>query len=364
MAYTTEERRLLWLSVAELSAGRVRRLVEALGSAEALWQAFPEHGHKLFEAASHRALSQLRDEARLDEFCSRIDKCGATVLFLHSDDYPALLRQVDEPPYWLYCKGDLQALTRPCVAVVGTREPTLYGRSMAREMGLGLAEAGVCVVSGLARGVDACAHRGALDARGRTVAVLGNGVERPYPVENARLYEDILRGGGLLLSEYAPGSEPKGYHFPYRNRIISGLSQAVVFVEGRIRSGGMHTVSAALEQGREVFAMPGRANTLMSEGPHQIIREGARMVTCARDVLEDLGLQEITVRRAESGPPPGLTAPQAEILTALAREPMTMDELQPYVSLPAATLQTELGLMEISGFVKRGAGNRYARSNA
>ncbi len=363
MTYTQEERCLLWLSAAEISAGKLQRLIERFGGAAGIWDAFPTEGEKLFEPGCHAVLSKLRTPAQMDDFCARIEKLGATVLFLHSTAYPDLLRQIDDPPYCLYAKGDIGALALPCIAVVGTREPDTYGREMSHRIASELAEVGLCVVSGMAKGIDACAHRGALDAGGRTVAFLGSGVDQPYPAENTRLYHDILDSGSLLLSEYPMGAAPMSYHFPYRNRLISGLCYAIVFVQGLIRSGGMHTVSAALAQGREVFAVPGRVGTMMCEGPHQIIREGARMVTCGEDVLEDLGLLELL--KPKKGPkrePPNLTSEQARILNALKREPMTMDELQPCVGLPQATLQTELGMMEIQGLIRREAGNRFTRA--
>ena len=364
MGFTAEEKCLLWLSSAEIGAGRVKRLLDALGTAEAIWRAFPERGHELFEASGHDALSRLRDSDRLDDFCACIDKSNLSVLFLQSEAYPPLLREIDEPPYCLYCKGNLAALRRPSIAIVGTRAPSTYGRTMAHAFGRDLARAGICVVSGLARGIDACAHQGALDGEGPTVAVLGNGVDQPYPAENTRLYRQILQDGGLLISEYPLGAQPISYHFPYRNRIISGLSHAIVFVEGRIRSGGMLTVNTALDQGREVFAVPGRADSMMSEGPLHIMREGSRPVTCAADVLEDLGLAELAAAQTEDSPPLDLTSGQASIYGALQREPMTMDELQPLIKLPLATLQTELGMLEIRGLIRREAGSRYARIHA
>ena len=362
VTFTAEERALLWLSGAEITAGRIHKLIARFGSAEAIWDAFPQEGADTFEPGAFQALDKLRAPGRMDDFCSRIDKLGVTVLFLHSTAYPDILRQIDDPPLWLYCKGEPNALMRPCAGVVGTREPSVYGRDMARLLAEGLARAGLCVVSGMAKGIDACAHRGALNAGGATVAVLGSGVDQPYPAENTRLYQDILENGGLVLSEFAPGAPPLGYHFPYRNRIISGLSYAIVFVEGRIRSGGMLTVSAALAQGREVFAVPGRVGTEMCEGPHQIIREGARMATSVEDILEDLGLLELLGPQAPAQPPPDLTNDQARILTALGREPMTMDELRSYLNMNPGTLQTELGMLEIRGLIRREAGNRFARA--
>ena len=259
----------------------------------------------------------------------------------------------------LYYAGRLSCLGLPCVAVVGARSPSAYGREMSRSIARGLAEAGVCVVSGLAFGIDEAAHLGALDANGCTVGILGSGINNPYPAEHRGLLRAIAGGNGLVMSEYPLDAEPMPYHFPHRNRIISGLSLGVVLVEGRIKSGGMRTVMAALSQGREVFAVPGRVGTLYSEGPHTILREGARIATCAQDILDDLEI-ETPADEGKSEPQDGLDAAQTEIVNALKVEPMNIEELSSKLNKGADALISEIGMLEIMGKVTREAGNRFA----
>ena len=262
----------------------------------------------------------------------------------------------------LYALGDAGVLNRPSVAVVGTRYPSGYGRNMARAMAFGLCDAGVSVVSGMARGIDGCAHEGAIDAKGPTVAVLGSGVNVPYPIENVHIYRKIIQDAGVVVSEYPLDAQPQTYHFPHRNRVISGISHAVVFVEGKVKSGGMITVTTALNQGRDVFAVPGCVGQAVSEGPHTIIREGARLVTSAADVLLDLGLEpkEDLTQRKRDLPPEGENETQTAILKALLREPMGMDGLCADTGYSADVLMAELSIMEIMGQVRKDSGNVFA----
>ena len=212
------------------------------------------------------------------------------------------------------------------MVALGTRTRR-YAKEMAFSLAQGLAEVGVCVVSGLARGIDSCAHEGALQAGGVTAAVLGSGLNACYPPEKAPLLRAIVTGGGLALSEYPLDAEPATYHFPHRNRVIAGLSHGLVFVEGKVQSGGMLTVAAALHQGREVFAVPGQVGTVGAQGPHAILREGARLATCAQDILADLSLDLERVRPrpgVENGPASPL---EAGILSALGREALGLEAL-------------------------------------
>jgi DNA processing protein len=247
------------------------------------------------------------------------------------------------------------------VAIVGTRYPSGYGKNVARAIAAGLGQAGVTVVSGLARGIDASAHEGAVEGGGPTVAVLGSGVNVPYPIENVGLYRKIAEGEGILLSEYPMDAAPVTYHFPHRNRVISGLSHGIVFVEGKVKSGGMITVRTALDQGREVFAVPGCVGQAVSEGPHAILREGARLVTSAADVLLDMGLERFLEQpHAEPEPPLGENETQVRVLRALLREPMGLDNLCEATGHSADQLMAELSIMEIMGQIRRDSGNIFA----
>ena len=362
MRFTPEQRRLLWLSAAEITADRAQRLIETRGSACALWEDYARGEALTANADAAAILKRYHSEAALDTLCERLDKLNVKVLFQTDDAYPPLLRCIDDPPYALYVLGDVKALARPSVAIVGTRYPSGYGRNMARALAFGLCDAGMCVVSGMARGIDGCAHEGAIDAQGPTVAVLGSGVNVPYPMENIGLYRKIIDSFGAVVSEYPVDAVPQTYHFPHRNRVISGLSHGAVFVEGRVKSGGMITVNTALNQGRDVFAVPGLVGQAVSEGPHTILREGARLVTSAADILLDLGLSpkpDLTQTKLEL-PPEGENPTQQAIFKALYKEPMGMDALCQSTGFSADALMAELSIMEIMGQVRKDSGNVFA----
>ena len=237
--------------------------------------------------------------------------------------FPPLLAAIHDPPPQLYLRGEVGAelLARPSVALVGARACSAYGRSVARSLGRDLAAAGIVVVSGLARGVDGEAHRGALDGGGTTVAVLGCGVDRDYPAAHAELARRICASGGLVVSEYEPGVEPAPWRFPARNRIIAGLCSATVVVEARERSGALITADFALEEGREVLAVPGEITSALSAGANALLRLGATPVTSVADVLEVYGLEPAPARTDTLGP----TA--HALLAQLASQPLSADEL-------------------------------------
>ena len=362
MRLTEEQRRLLWLSTAEISADKVRRMLEERGSASTLWEDYGSSTVLTGNTEAARMLKRYHSEIALDALCERIEQKNVALLFQGDEDYPTLLSCIDDPPYVIYAMGDTAALSRPSVAMVGTRYPSAYGRNMARSMARGLCEAGLCVVSGMARGIDGSAHEGAVDAGGPTVAVLGSGVNVPYPLDNVGLYQKMIAGMGCVISEFPLDATPQTYHFPHRNRVISGLCHGLVFVEGRIKSGGMITVRTALDQGREVFAVPGCAGQAVSEGPHTIIREGARLVTSAEDVLLDLGIapkQSLAESKREL-PQLGDTPTQKAILRILLREPTGMDGLCAETGFDPDALMAELSVMEIMGQIRRDSGNIFA----
>jgi DNA processing protein len=261
---------------------------------------------------------------------------------------PPLLRAIHDPPECLYVRGEApdDVLERPAVAVVGARACSGYGALVARMLGKDLAAAGLVVVSGLARGIDGEAHRGALSAGGITVAVLGCGPDRDYPAAHARLAAEI-RANGLVVSEYRPGTEPAPWRFPARNRIIAGLCAATVVVEARDRSGALITTDLALEEGREVLAVPGEITSPLSAGTNALLRLGATPVTSAQDVLEVFGLE------TPKPPPPTVEGAGAGVLAAL---PATADELVRTTSLDAAAIAGALAELELAGLVHEGEG--------
>jgi DNA processing protein len=264
-----------------------------------------------------------------------------------SQGYPPLLAQIPDPPLRLWVRGDapLELLVRPAIAVVGARACSGYGRSVARQLALEAARAGAVVVSGLARGIDGEAHRGALAAGGITIAVLGCGVDRDYPAAHAELARAIVDTGGLVVSEYEPGVEPAPWRFPARNRVIAGLALATVVVEARERSGALITADFALEDGREVLAVPGEITSGLSAGTNALLRLGAAPATCAADVLEAIGLHATPQARAPSDPV------AVAILDAIAAGAGTADEVARATGIRAGDLAAALAVLELEGAV-------------
>jgi DNA processing protein len=272
--------------------------------------------------------------------------------------YPDLLRHLPDPPFVLWVKGDPAWLAQPAIAVVGSRAATPASLSVARKLGRELAEAGLVVVSGLARGVDGAAHEGALDAGGRTVAVLGCGADRVYPSEHRALARQIAVTGAIA-SELPPGMLPLPHHFPLRNRIISGLAIGVVVVEASTHSGSLITARAALEQGRAVLAVPGGITSGRHQGCHALIKDGARLVEGVGDVLEEVGWQRPSTVPDHSSTK-SLQISELEGTMAVG-EPYTVDELAARTSRTASVLLTELSALEISGRIARLPGGSYVR---
>jgi DNA processing protein len=291
---------------------------------------------------------------------------GIRLLTYRDDDYPAALQDLPDKPVLIYMKGTLpQKVFR--VAVIGSRSPTPYGRRIATGLASGLAERGIEVVSGGARGIDTCAHRGALAAAGSTVAVLGTGLFEAYPPENAPLFEDVA-GSGALVSEFELGEKPKPDNFPRRNRIISGLSAAVVVVEAASRSGTSITAAHALDQGREVLAVPGPVSSHKSEGCNRLIQQGAKLVQNIEDILEEVPPMYLDALSAPEGADHGdqgtpaldLTADEAEILCFLdAADPVQIDDLAERAPFGVARLQAALFGLELKGAVEHSPGRYY-----
>jgi DNA processing protein len=287
----------------------------------------------------------------------RLARLGFRFLGRPDPGFPPLLRAIHDPPPGLFVRGEQEAalLGRPAVAIVGARACSAYGRQVARTLGRELAAAGLVVVSGLARGIDADAHRGALEAGGRTVAVLGCGIDRDYPAANRELARQIA-ATGLVVSEYAPGIEPAPWRFPARNRIVAGLCVATVVVEARERSGALITADFALEEGREVFAVPGEITSALSAGANALLRLGATPLTCARDVLESYGIAIPEAALPELGP----TA--SAVLERVRDGAAGADELARATRLGAGELAAALTELELAGAVAEEGGMYRASS--
>jgi len=285
---------------------------------------------------------------------------GGRIIPRSGDEYPALLRQIPDPPLALTVRGDV---TGPCVAIVGARRASEYGRRVAFEIARDLARAGLTVVSGLAAGVDAAAHRGALDAGGRTVAVLGTGIDVVYPSWHTELARAVA-AQGALVTEFPCGTPPLAFHFPRRNRVISGLALGTVVVEATEDSGSLLTAQHANEQGRAVFAVPGRLGVAVHRGPHRLIREGARLVRGAEDVLEELAPQlgaTLAERRAAAAVA-GLSAAEHCLLAALEDDGLQVDEVIRRAAVPAERVLETLLALELRGLVRQLPGKRFQRA--
>ncbi len=327
---------------------------------------------------------------------------GATMVTLEDSEYPPHLAEIYDPPLVLFLRGELREEDERAVAIVGTRRPTPYGVRMAEMFARDLASRGITIVSGLASGIDAAAHRGALEAGGRTIAVLGNGVDVVYPAENKSLMDEIARNG-CLLSQFPMGVQPARGHFPYRNRIISGLSRGTLIVEAPLQSGALITARQAAEQGREVFAIPGQLGVRNSEGPHALIREGAKLVEKVEDILVELEMLEpsdrtvfsmpeaapdpgpvaaVTARKpvkterptkpvtpppqpAQAPPTPPLSEVKASptekrVLGALSPEGCHIDAIAASCRLSVSETLSALTLLELKGLVRQFSGKRFA----
>lgn len=277
----------------------------------------------------------------------------ARAILRSAAEFPALLREISSPPERLYAIGK-RLEPAPHVAVVGSRTPTRYGVEVATAMGRALAQAGVTVVSGMARGIDTAAHVGALES-GVTVAVLGTGIDICYPIRNRALFRTIAERG-TIVSEYEDGMPALPQNFPTRNRIIAGMSLATVIVEGRIGGGAMITARLAMESGREVFAVPGPAHSPQSAGPHSLVRDGARLVTSAADVLEDLGLRVPDTNQSELL----LSPDEMAIVEALEATPVILDLVAAKARMPTSGAAATIARLELKGVVSRYPGGRFA----
>jgi DNA processing protein len=364
----THEERVSWLAFNLALAewpGLARATLDRYKSpAEALAAPLPELRALGFDEdlAGRLRAPDLRERAQ-KEF-DRLQKNDYSLLTFADVEYPLSLKDVFDPPYVLYCMGRTEALQGPAVAIVGTRRPSPYGRSAAERLAEDLASRGLTVVSGLARGIDAAAHEGALRG-GRTVAVLGSGLRNIYPPENRRLAARIAEGGAVV-TEFPPDAEPVGFHFPLRNRVISGLALGVVVVEAAGQSGSLITAGLALEQNREVLAVPGPVTSALSRGAHGLIKQGAALVESWEDVAAALPspVREAVLaeRPGETRPLPMLSDEEAAVLGRLRPdEAVTVDDLTERSDRPVSELLGLLMGLEIKGLVRVVPGQRYMR---
>ena len=391
--YMTEE--IYWAALHKIwenkqNSGRILRELLQHTTGEFLWKAsaltLDQHLPDL-PSEYKQALLFERRRYDLNKIEAYIQKNQIHILLFHDALYPSLLKEIHQPPAILYYKGNF--INEPLqIGMVGSRNADGYGLRAAETIGAQFSQANVPVVSGLAKGIDAAAHKGAITQQGGTIAVQGCGIDQVYPKENKKLADEILaHEKGCILTEFPIGSEPAAWHFPMRNRIISGLSQGVVIVQAARKSGAYITVETALEQGRDVFAVPGELYNPLSEGPHQLLKEGAQMITCAEDVLASYGIykeakkksrksnksetknennakpdeQQMTLFQAPPTPDVPLTSEEERVLGLFTTEPLSIEEAAYLAKLPMSELMAILSMLELYGLIEPMVGRKYIR---
>jgi DNA processing protein len=358
------------LSLAWLRTDEYRVLVDRFGAADAI----VGQGRSRLEAAGLGADKAARiaapDSAAVEGIAAWLEAPDQRLLFIDDADYPPLLGDIKDAPLGLYVKGSADVLSLPSLAIVGSRNPTQGGVDNARRFARHLAGSGFVITSGLAEGIDAAAHEAALAGSGGTIAVTGTGIDRVYPARHRELAHRIA-AAGAIVTEYPPGTPPRRQHFPERNRIISGLSVGTLVVEAARRSGSLITARLAAEQGREVFAIPGSIHNPLARGCHRLIRDGAKLVETAEDIMAELApiVGHLAASEAENGvpatPPEAATSEHDTLLNDIGHDPVSVDDLLERSGLTIAELSSMLLILELEGKIEKLAGGQYARlSNA
>lgn len=359
MDYELYEQYWIWLSsITGMTPRKFYQLIALAGDARAIWDD-PSMVKDHLDQKTYDALVSARSELAFYKIFSSLEKSNAVAVTRISDLYPTLLNTIFDPPPTLYVRGNANLNADKPLAVVGTRSPSFDGKKTAEEFTQLLAENGVTIVSGLARGIDTCAHTACLNAGGRTIAVLGSGLNSIYPSENTKLAERIIDQGGSLVSEMQLDDLPQKWSFPARNRIISGISEAVLVIEGRENSGAMITASCAAEQSRDVYAVPGSIYSPLSACPNHLIQNGAFPTVSAWDILESQrwGVRPITPSKKK--PPENLSEDEAKIINLLRVQALSFGEIANQTGISSANLNSHLTMLILRGIIIRSPGNIY-----
>ena len=357
--------RKYWLGfslVPGIGPKRLLLLAQAFGDLHSAWAASEAHLRAAgLDSESTTNLLRTRTQVDLDGEMAKVERAGAALLTPEDANYPSLLKNLPDPPLALYLRGTILPQDDLALAMVGTRKATGYGRDAAAFFARQLAQQGVTIVSGLAHGIDSAAHRSALEAGGRTIAVLGCGIDRVYPPDHAELARQITQQGALI-SEFPVGSKPEARHFPRRNRIISGLSLGVLVVEAPEKSGAMITADLAAEQGRDVFAVPGTIFNAASTGTNRLIQDGAKLVMTVEDILDELNIAQ---RKVEARTLTRQIAPTGKeepaLLRFLSAQPLPVDELVRQSGLSTAEVLSTLTVLELQGYIEDDGRGSYRR---
>lgn len=352
-------------AIPSIGSQKMTQLMNALGSAQKAWEAsLPQLEKSGIGPASARMIADTRSTLDPDKLWDDLEKEKIVLLTLNDKHYPLLLKEIHNPPYILYAKGNLGLLSEAHkgIAVVGSRKFTPYGQQAAYALSHDCAKSNVVIVSGLALGIDAIAHRGALDAKGKTIAVLGNSLDDAsiHPRNNFFLAQEIIASGGLLLSEYPIGTPGNPGLFPARNRIMAGLTKGTLVIEAALESGSLITSSYAVEYNRDVYAVPGQINSTQSEGTNKLIQAGAKLVTSAKDILEEFSPGGAKISPAVSSYEPA-NDEEEKILSKLSHEPTYIDIITKLTKLETSTISSALAMLEIKGAVKNVGGQNYIR---
>ena len=362
----TQPHQQFWLGlhlIPKFGIVRISKLLAHFESAEALWRE-PDASLMRLNLPSKllRLFCDGRRKIDLDREMDAVAKAGARLVTLDDDAYPSLLRQLSDRPLLLYVRGQLPSDDQKCLAIVGTRKASKYGWDIANQLAIELAGQGIAIVSGLAQGIDAAAHRGALQAGGRTIAVVGTGIDTIYPRANTDLAAEI-EANGAIISEMPLGAMPLGKNFPQRNRLISGMSLGVLVAEAPERSGALNTATHAGEQGREVFAVPHNVFSLTGRGGNRLIQDGAKLVADLNDILEELDVSHIkeqTRVQAERLQPANDT--ESAILEQLGADPIHVDVIVRQTQLPTAAVTSALTMLELKGLAESAGPMQYCRA--
>jgi DNA processing protein len=363
-----QQEAFFWLSLRQVpGVGNVlyNRLIKKFQTPEKVFHASPEDLKKIEGLRSQTigAIVAFKDNDWAKRELDQIEKQGITFLTIQDERFPRNLKEIYDPPPFLYVKGELREEDNLSLAMVGSRNASSYGKAMTKRLSRTLTERGFTIVSGLARGIDSCAHKGALEGGGRTLAVLGSGIDLIYPWENKGLAEEITLHGAIV-SEFSFGTQPEAINFPPRNRIISGLSLGTVIVEASFRSGSLITARMALEQGREVFAVPGNVDSPWSKGTNRLIKEGAKLIVDPDDIIEEVLPQYKAPVTSRQGKPPdtkGLTPESQKIFDLLDGNPLHIDHLIQHSGLQPNLVSSLLLELELKGLVKQLTGKMFIK---
>jgi DNA processing protein len=352
------QERFYWLGFSYFSGigpKKFKLLLDEFKSAKDSWEADPESLQKILGKALTPSFIKFRDNFSITDYAEKLEKNRVKFLTQIDKGYPKLLSELSSPPYVLYVKGKFEfnvKQNQKTIAIVGTRKITEYGKQVTSIITSDMVNNGFVIVSGLALGVDAVSHKTTLQNKGKTVAVLGCGVDCCYPRENQALYDSIIESGGAIVSEYPLSQSPSLGSFPSRNKIISGLSQGVVVTEGAFDSGAIYTADHAFSNNRPVFAVPGPITSSLSKGPHSLIGKGAKLISGAEEILTELRIKSSELRNENIKNIKGSTKDEQKIIDLLQNESMHFDELVKRIKLDSSKLGSILSLMEMKGMIK------------